>query len=233
MLQKDTAKFCGFYAEIERKNQSGKSEDDKVNDSLQLHEGVMKHAFKFLHCRFILRREQKWNEFLAERFKRKPKSAAPGVGVMTDGGPADGSQASPMEELSPDFVRPMGRDRAKKLRTSSSTGSSAACLEVLHKMQNDRTRFEERAEAQSKDESRIEERKLEVAEETMKMQKELLTKQVNLQERALVLQEKERVDRVMWSDLDKMSPWVRNFYLKEQKEIAARAGVFDPTNDSN
>ena len=29
-ISKFTSKFCGFYAEIERKNQSGKCEDDKV-----------------------------------------------------------------------------------------------------------------------------------------------------------------------------------------------------------
>jgi hypothetical protein len=30
-MQKDTSRFCGFYAEIERRNQSGKNKDDKVN----------------------------------------------------------------------------------------------------------------------------------------------------------------------------------------------------------
>jgi hypothetical protein len=30
-IQKDSAHFCGIYAEIERRNQSGKSEDDKVH----------------------------------------------------------------------------------------------------------------------------------------------------------------------------------------------------------
>jgi hypothetical protein len=29
-IQKETSRFCDFYAEIERRNQSGKSEDDKV-----------------------------------------------------------------------------------------------------------------------------------------------------------------------------------------------------------
>jgi hypothetical protein len=29
-ISKSTSKFCGFYAEVERKNQSGKCEDDKV-----------------------------------------------------------------------------------------------------------------------------------------------------------------------------------------------------------
>ena len=31
-IQKDTSRFCGFYAEVERKNQSGKSEDDKARN---------------------------------------------------------------------------------------------------------------------------------------------------------------------------------------------------------
>jgi hypothetical protein len=30
-IQKGTTCFCGIYAEIERRNQSGKSEDDKVH----------------------------------------------------------------------------------------------------------------------------------------------------------------------------------------------------------
>jgi hypothetical protein len=33
-IQKDTSRFCGFYTKIERKRQSGKSEDDKVKDAL-------------------------------------------------------------------------------------------------------------------------------------------------------------------------------------------------------
>jgi hypothetical protein len=30
-IQEDTTRFCSFHAEIERKKQSGNSEDDKVN----------------------------------------------------------------------------------------------------------------------------------------------------------------------------------------------------------
>jgi hypothetical protein len=30
-IQKETSRFCGFYAKIKRRNQSGKSKDDKVN----------------------------------------------------------------------------------------------------------------------------------------------------------------------------------------------------------
>jgi hypothetical protein len=81
-IQKDTSRFCGIYAEIKRRNQSGKSEDDKVNfvtttlllsvrvrltlynifqikDALQLYYGVIESPYRFLHCWFILRREYK------------------------------------------------------------------------------------------------------------------------------------------------------------------------------
>jgi RAB protein geranylgeranyltransferase component A len=48
----------------------------------------------------------------------------------------------------------------------------------------------------------------------MNFQKELLIKQVSIQEKMLALQEKERVD--------KFPSWVRDYYVIEQKEIAAR-----------
>jgi len=42
-IQKDTSRFCGFYSEIERKNQSGKSDGDKVrkhSDKIEFLSGV-------------------------------------------------------------------------------------------------------------------------------------------------------------------------------------------------
>jgi hypothetical protein len=53
-IQKDTSRFCGFYAEIERKRQSGKSEDDKVKDALQMYEGIVGCQFKFVHYWLML-----------------------------------------------------------------------------------------------------------------------------------------------------------------------------------
>jgi hypothetical protein len=75
----------------------------------------------------------------------------------------------------PKIARPMGRDRAKKQRSSSnsSNSSSTTCLLVLQKMQVDRTAYEERVEAASKDEvkgnaSRAE-RKLSIIEQQIKI----------------------------------------------------------------
>ncbi|XP_025822372.1 uncharacterized protein LOC112898218 [Panicum hallii] len=227
-ISKSTSKFCGFYAEVERKNQSGKCEDDKIKDALQLYQGVMEESFKFIHCWLILKREQKWNEFLAEKMVPKTKQAPSAAQVDPNQTPSSVPQFT--EE---NFVRPMGRDSSKKLRAANSAASSTGCLEVLQKIHSDRAKYDARQEELVMDESREiaerYERKLKIQEETMKIhsesvsiQKELLSKQVAIQQQMLELQEKERTDRVMMADLEKFSPWVREFYIQEQKEIAAK-----------
>jgi hypothetical protein len=183
-------------------------------------------------CMVILRKEQKWNEFLAEKWAPNSK-VAEGAATPPDG---DGTQFSPIDvNATPNFVRPMGRDKAKRLHTSSSGASSSACLEVLQKIQCDRAQFEDKLEAQSKDESKEMagryEKKLALQQEAVNIQKCLLEKQVTLQERVLVLQKKEREDRVMGIDLDKMSPWARSYYLQQQKEIAEKKGIMHSSTE--
>ncbi|PUZ65800.1 hypothetical protein GQ55_3G254300 [Panicum hallii var. hallii] len=167
-IQRDTTKFCGFYDEIERKNQSGKK-------------------------------------------KRAELAANP-----TEAG--DGTSMDPIKVISeaPKFSRPMGRDRAKRLRGSPGVGSSAsstACLEVLQKIQSDRAKYDERQKIASKDEAQ------EVAAR-YERKLSLVQEQVDIQRKMLELHEKERMDKIMFMDLDKVQPWVRDFYIREQKKIA-------------
>jgi len=227
-ISRDTCKFTAFYAEIERKNQSGKNEDDKIKDALQLYNGVLGHSFKFIHCWFILRHEQKWHEFVAEKKQHNKTRPEPSAEPVSPMAPATDTPQINAQNL----VRPMGRDTAKRLRSANSSASSTGCLEVLQKIHSDRAKYEKRQEEHIKDESKemVEryERKLRLQEESinfqdsMNFQKELLTKQVSIQEKMLALQEKERVDKVMMADLDKFPSWVRDYYVIEQKEIAAR-----------
>jgi hypothetical protein len=76
------------------------------------------------------------------------------------------------------ITRPMGRDKAKKLRSSSSS-NSLACLEVLQKMHSDRHIYEQRVEdATSAAESAIAcraERKLALQEENLRVQQMMQT----------------------------------------------------------
>jgi hypothetical protein len=176
-----------------------------------------------------LRHEQKWHEFVAEKKQHNKTRPEPSAEPVSPMAPATDTPQINAQNL----VRPMGRDSAKRLRSANSSASSTGCLEVLQKIRSDRAKYEERQEEHIKDESKemVEryERKLRLQEESinfqkdsMNFQKELLTKQVSIQEKMLALQEKERVDKVMMADLDKFPSWVRDYYVIEQKEIAAR-----------
>jgi hypothetical protein len=203
-IQKDTSRFCGFYSEIERKRQSGKSEDDKVKDALQMYEGIIGCQFKFVHCWLMLRNEAKWNNWLASL--SSPSNAQ-------EGRPADATED---ETLPPKIAKPIGRDRAKKQRTSSdsSNSKSSACLEVLQKMQVDRNAFDERVEAASKDE---------VQEIASRAERKLnLIEQVKIQHEMLQMQKVEQERQFMAVDVDKMAPWVRDYYISMQKQISAK-----------
>jgi hypothetical protein len=196
-IQKDTSRFCGF-AEIERRNQSGKSEDDKVNfvstasiitetmsltlyhilfqikDDLQLYSGVVESQYRLLHYWFILHHEYKWNSYLASL-------STPNVDNAEKAGEVSKDDTPP-----PRITRPIERDKAKKLRSSSASNSST-CLEVLQKMQSDRQIYEQRVEeATSAAESTITyraERKLAIHEENLRVQQIMQTDRQRLEDK--------------------------------------------------
>ncbi|KAG2659249.1 hypothetical protein PVAP13_1KG262015 [Panicum virgatum] len=190
-IQKDTSRFCGFYSEIERKNQSGKSDGDKVKDALQMYEGIVGTTFKFIHCWFILRNEMKWNEWLATTSASNEEPAVQPVEENVD------------PTLPPRIDRPNGRDNAKKARNSTSS-SSAACFEVLQKMSMDRSAYEEWVQTASEEEAKEiasrSERKLTIQEEQLQIQKA----QVEVQKEMLQLQKEDREERIMTMGVEKM-----------------------------
>jgi len=174
-------------------------------------EGVVGYQYKFLHCWLILRHEHKWNSWV---------SSLSGKVAGEDDIRAQGSNDV---TLPPRMERSVGRDRAKKMRSGSSSSSSSACLEVLQKMSMDRIAYEERQEAASKEEANDiasrSDRKLALQE----AQLEISRAQVRIQEEILALQKEDREERVMALDVDKMAPWVRDYYINKQKKIAQRS----------
>jgi hypothetical protein len=51
--------------------------------------------------------------------------------------------------------------------------------------------------------------------------------QLRVQQRILAIQEEQQENLVMSMDLDKMTPWVREFYMSKQKELAAKRAMRD------
>nr|POE58447.1 glutathione s-transferase t3 [Quercus suber] len=59
-IQKETNKFYGYLAQIENRNEIGKTEHDKINDAKTMYKSNSKNAFEVEHCWRILRNEAKW-----------------------------------------------------------------------------------------------------------------------------------------------------------------------------
>lgn len=208
-IQKETGKFCGYFSKIERKRRSGTNEDDTIKDALQMFEELEKYHFKFIHCWLVLRREHKWNSWLAQmEANNEPDPANPQNEIIDN-------------TLPPKLDRPIGRDKAKKQRSDGVGSSSSACLEVLQKMSMDQRAFEDRQEAATKEEAvdnaSRSDRKLALQE----AQLEVTKAQLVIQQRALDMQQEDREERYMNIDIDKLQPWVREYYVNKQKMIAA------------
>ncbi|KAK7816191.1 hypothetical protein CFP56_000605 [Quercus suber] len=58
-IQRETNKFCGYLAQIENRNESGKTEHDKINDVKIMYKSNSKNAFQLEHCWRILMNEAK------------------------------------------------------------------------------------------------------------------------------------------------------------------------------
>jgi hypothetical protein len=91
--------------------------------------------------------------------------------------PVQPAEENPDPMLPPRIARPVGRDKAKRARSNTSS-SSSACIEVLQKISMDRSTYEERVEAASKEEAKEiasrSDRKLTLQEEMLQIQKEML-----------------------------------------------------------
>jgi hypothetical protein len=57
--------------------------------------------------------------------------------------------------------------------------------------------------------------------------------QLCVQQRMLAIQEEQQENRVMSMDLDKMTPWVKEFYMSKQKELAAKRAVHDSSTGTS
>jgi hypothetical protein len=181
----------------------------QIKDALLMYEDEEGSPFRFVHCWLLLRNENKWTSF---------------VDPGTNGEAGEDSQP-PIDDgtLPPRMEKPVGRDKAKKQRSGNASSQSSACLEVLQKMSMDQRDFEDRQEANSKQEGIEEaaraERKLQLQEEQLKVSKMNLS----IQERMLALQETSVEQKVMDMDTEKMAPWVRAYYINLQKKISEKS----------
>ncbi|XP_025825422.1 glutathione S-transferase T3-like [Panicum hallii] len=72
IIHKDVSIFQGFHENIERRNESGKTSDDKVAEANAVLHELRKKAFPFFHAWNILRQEPEWAE---DKASHEPNNA--------------------------------------------------------------------------------------------------------------------------------------------------------------
>ncbi|OEL35291.1 hypothetical protein BAE44_0003690 [Dichanthelium oligosanthes] len=156
-----------LFEEIEqvRLNMSRKMEGDRLNDATAEYEVIVGTKFKFLHCWYLLRGESKWQDALSallEDRKGKGKASA-------------STTAAPSETVGSVEGRPIGRDRAKKLRSGDGgDSSSSTCLEVLQQLTISREADTEARDAKLDDLLQVEAKKIKLKEEHILVQREAI-----------------------------------------------------------
>ncbi|XP_020243819.1 glutathione S-transferase T2-like [Asparagus officinalis] len=121
LIQLSVNKFCGYYAQISARQQSGISESDKVCQAVELYTSIQKHPFQFLHCWRELKDAPKWRIDSS-----KKKSKTPYKSGHASSSPASSIPSSPdtinlgeddiaRDTFSEGLERPIGRKATKEL----------------------------------------------------------------------------------------------------------------------
>ncbi|KAL3642385.1 hypothetical protein CASFOL_013200 [Castilleja foliolosa] len=147
-------KFCGCFAQIEGLNQSGKTDQDKIQDSKALYQKIQGLAFPYEHCWNILRFQQKWLQVI-DKHKSKKKTKRFENDSPSNSSPID------LEDNECDVFtsseRPYGRDAAKekiknrktKFSENSPDMRMASCMEQF--VECKQKHYEERKSIRERD----------------------------------------------------------------------------------
>jgi len=238
LIQKSVNKFCNFKSAIDRRDESGKNEQDKIDDAVKIYE--KDESFLFMHCWKLLRNEDKWNDKVLEL----NTSGAPVKGVAT-------SEASSVEIQSgqdkSEEPRPEGRDSAKKRARGLGDAGSSAAVEVLQQL-NDRNEKSEVKQEQQMEEilllkgnkMKLGEKMYDLHKHDMEVRTKLKEEQLSLTKKDIEVREKQSEAQlltaevgIMGADLDKLAPQVRLYYAAMQRQILQRRGINMPPNNDN
>lgn len=75
-IQIAVSKFQEYYNQIDAKNQSGSTEQNKVCQALEMYKSVQKSTFSFMHCWNELRYEPKFASNILKKKNKKPQHSS-------------------------------------------------------------------------------------------------------------------------------------------------------------
>jgi len=122
-------KFCGWYGQVQRRAQSGTTEQDKVLQACDVFKKEEEKSFTLLHCWNILKHEQKWHEACANKKQKTSSNSSPrtstpaanasGVAAQEEGA----SQSTDATNARPDG-RKKEKERQRKGKNPMSPGEN-------------------------------------------------------------------------------------------------------------
>ncbi|XP_028091236.1 glutathione S-transferase T2-like [Camellia sinensis] len=113
-IQLATNRFNGCFAQIQRLNQSGKTEKEKIDDAKKLYKELYKSSFSFEHCWHELRDQPKWREEYSMKKQKTKKVATPSVCCPCTPGTINLEDNDASHNDNVDLERPPGRKTEKE-----------------------------------------------------------------------------------------------------------------------
>ncbi|KAJ1258458.1 hypothetical protein BS78_10G076600 [Paspalum vaginatum] len=248
-IASDTSFFVSCKGFVDRIQKSGQTEDDRVRNCCISH-CLHTHAFRihqvhffsrltqikaacerfkdlkkgkdfqFLHCWRVLRGTRKWEDYVEKNnAKRKGNNDSP------DSLAATSDTDSPQE-----IPRPIGRDKAKKMRSSGGTPTSES--EAVSLFQRMAASSEQKQQLQiqwQQDTKSFQERQLEIQEKQQQDTKSFQERQIEIQEKQFQVQLQQwewtrfqDENKIMLMDLNNVSDTAKEYFLNIQRDILGR-----------
>ncbi|KAL3632023.1 hypothetical protein CASFOL_025007 [Castilleja foliolosa] len=215
-------KFCGFFAQVEGLNQSGKTDQDKIQDSKMLYQNTQGLSFPYEHCWNILRFQEKW---IQVTYKNKSKKKA----KRSENDSRSNSSPIGLEdnELDVFFTSSEMTDKNKsKKKAKRSENDSPSNLSPIGLEDNELDVFTSSEMTHGID---VENRKINIFENSPDMRMASCMEQFVECKRNYYEERKKKSDRdheesVMSKDLSNMNEFQVLYWKKKQEEILREKG---------
>ncbi|XP_021319211.1 uncharacterized protein LOC110436437 [Sorghum bicolor] len=193
-IQLSVNKFCSCYEAILRRNQSGTTIQDKLNDAKKYYADLDKDKKPFAldHCWNILKGEDKWKAKMAELVELEKLAASKKKQKTTKvSRPRDEGAGNDVEVIAGDVgqTEPTRKrsDGIKKVKENLRRGGGEVCLEALEKMWSKKEAYDKVKEKAKEDRFLA---TLEIEKATLELEKKRVENEAKKSEADLMKEEK-------------------------------------------
>ncbi|CAL5346428.1 unnamed protein product [Camellia sinensis] len=213
-------RFNGCFAQIQRLNQSGKTEKEKIDDAKKLYKELYKSSFSFEHCWHELRDQPKWREEYSMKKQKTKKVATPGVYCPFTPGTINLEDNDASHNDNVDLERPPGRKTEKerlnkrKNKDRGNEGGSPILI-LLEDLKEDRKKMNDK-KIEIYERSYLQEQE-KIDNEKKRTQTE--QEKVNNEKEKMRMEQLKEEERIMSIDTSGLPPLQANYVHCHQMEI--------------